>query len=266
MSTFSPVASPGHLKTRRRLSGRQAYVILVLLLGLATFGTAVAAWNRFQPRQTFLVAAQRLPQNTMITPADLMSVQVDPTVVPAGAFQQAEDAVGQTVAETLEKGDYVTQAHLSNAPGRVATGLHADQRLINIPTNGAGSLVDGLQPGDRFDLLLSFPASGAGVSLSGALIEGLVLRSFSDNGSFQVIVPLLVAVFIAQTEGSGKLSIFASPALAQTEGVPALLTGQVCQVFLAPDGSLVPAESLPAGVTPCPGIYALPPSSSTPTL
>lgn len=271
MTVQTSLVTPGKVRTRRS-RGRQAYILLVLLLGLGALAAGLGAWITLVPRQPFLVAAQRLPAGTMITPEDVTTVQANPAVVPAGTFQQESDAVGQTVSETLEVGDFVTPAHLSNAPGRVTTGLAPDQRLITIPTNGANALVDGLEPGDRFDLLLSFPTPAGGTGPSGALIEGLVLHSISSAGAFEVVVPLSVAIFVAQTVDGGKLSILASPEKEPALGIPPLPTGQVCQIFLAPDGSLVPEAALPAGVTPCPGIYqgasalATPNPAPTPSL
>lgn len=253
---------------RRHVSVRQLYLTGVVILAVVVVTLGLWSWYQISPRQNFLVAAHRLPVGLVITSADMTSVAANPSAVPSGALQQAPDAIGQTVAETLEPGDFISTAHLSDAPGRVASGLAPGQRLINIPTNGVSALVDGLQPGDHFDLLESFTSSAeAGPSLSGALIEGLVIRSISADGAFQVQVPLAVAVFIAQTESGGKISIFASSDTAKGSGVPVLLTGQVCQVFLASDGTLVPESSLPLGAMPCPGIYSspLPPGTPSPT-
>lgn len=222
-------------------------VLLALLIGAGVFLYFSAQHPDVQTTQAYLVAAQRLPAGTSLSSTEITTVEALPNSVPSGALPAAQQAaiVGALVTEALEKGDYITLAHLADAPGHVASGLPAGDRLVKIVTKGA-LMLNSQQPGDVFDLLLT--TAGGSTLASNILVEGLTLRAFDSDGNVIVEVPLVVAIFLAEAQDGAKVAVLAAPA--QEAALGQSLT-DLCVVALLPTGQLDPH---PAG-TPCPQVY-----------
>jgi hypothetical protein len=230
-------------------------VLLALIIGGGVF---LLLTNKITPpTQGFLVAAHALPAGTVIQAGDVMAKQVDPGAVPAGAIAESDQAsaMGRLVTESFEPGDYITTAHLANAPGRLASGLAPEMRLVTISLKNA-QVVDGQQPGDRVDLLyLGGNASGGDV-----LILGLAIRTFAADGSIIAEVPLNLAIYLAQLQQT-QLVLFSAP---DGESFPTISEGNVCEIVLTPAGQVM-QPPLPTGYIPCPAIYGgggAPPANS----
>lgn len=224
-------------------------VVFALLVAVAIAGgVAIVLTSKvLPPTQVFLVAARVLPAGTILQEGDVLTKLVDPDAVPAGAIADSDQAsaMGRLVAEPFEPGDYITQAHLADAPGRLASGLAPQMRLVTLSLKNA-SVVDGQQPGDRVDLLyLGGNASGGEV-----LILGLVIRNFASDGNLIAVVPLNLAIYLAQLQQT-QLVVLAAP---DGESFPAISEGNVCEIVLTPTGQVAPLP-LPAGYIPCPAIY-----------
>lgn len=236
-------------RIRARLSLRYLLVVVVVaaLVGAGVFLYFSTQHSDSPVTQSYLVADQRLPAGTLLSSTDVTAVEALPSSVPSGAIPAAQQStiVGTIVTEALERGDYITLAHLADAPGHVASGLPAGDRLVKIVTKGA-LMLSSQQPGDVFDLLLT--TTGAGNLPSDVLVEGLTLRAFDTDGNMIVEVPLVVAIFLAEAQDGAKVAVLAAPA--QEAALGQSLT-DLCVVALLPTGQLDPH---PAG-TPCPQVY-----------
>jgi Flp pilus assembly protein CpaB len=137
-----PVAAPLRAPRPRRRPG-----LLALGVALVALGALAAAWlvSTSSARIAVLVAARDVPYGTVLTDADLSSVEVAGTsgvaVIPAG---ERDRVVGRVAATTIVAGSLLAPAQLTAAappaPGEV---------LVGVPLKADRLPAGGLTPGDR---------------------------------------------------------------------------------------------------------------------
>lgn len=137
-----PVAAPLRAPRPRRRPG-----LLALGVALVAVGALAAAWlvSASSARVAVLVAARDVPYGTVLTDADLSSVEVAGTggvaVIPAG---ERDRVVGRVAATTIVAGSLLAPAQLTAAappaPGEV---------LVGVPLKADRLPAGGLAPGDR---------------------------------------------------------------------------------------------------------------------
>jgi Flp pilus assembly protein CpaB len=237
----------------RRARGRRLRWVIVICLVLLIVFLVAFSLAQIHPVQAYLVAAHSLPAGTILTNDDLQSRDLDPGSVPPSAVlaQDSNTVVGQQVVIPFAAGDIIASSHLGSASGDIAAGIPKDMRVFKLPTTNI-VLPDGLQPGDKIDMILtSHDASGTVVTEY--LIQGLVIRAIAaDNSSITFVVPPAVAELIVHAQQAGQIVILAAPTDEQFAVLPPVTSNQPCQIYLGPNGEPTTVPSLNA--TPCPSI------------
>lgn len=239
-------ASTGRRSFRRRF--RWVVTICLVLLLACVVAVSLA---QLHPTQVYLVAASAIPQGVVLSNDNLTTRSLDPGSVPPGAVLDGDRSsiLAQVVIIPFAAGDIITTAHLGQGSGHIAGGVPPDMRLLKLSTNGI-EMPDGLQPGDKIDMILSLQ-DGAGGLWTEDAIEGLTIQAMAGDGSsITLMVPPSVAVLIVHAAAVGKIVILAAPADEQPVVVPPVTTTGPCQIFIGPNGQ--PVLPSPAA-TPCPG-------------
>lgn len=137
-----PVAAPMRAPRPRRRPG-----LLALGVALVAVGALAAAWlvSTSGARVAVLVAARDVPYGTVLTDADLSSVEVAGTsgvaVIPAG---ERDRVVGQVAATTIVAGSLLAPALLT-----AAAPPKAGEVLVGVPLKADRLPAGGLTSGDR---------------------------------------------------------------------------------------------------------------------
>lgn len=256
----------------RGARGRRVRWLIVILLVLLIVILVAFSLAQIHPTQTYLVATRTLAAGVTLSSDDVQTRDLDPNSVPPNAVlaQDSSAIFGQQVIIPFAAGDIITSAHLGNASGDVAGSVPKGMRVFKLMTKDV-VMPDGLQPGDKIDVVLT-QKQASGVVVTEYAIQGLIIRAIApDNSSITFWVPPSVAELIIQDQQSGQLVILAAPPDEQFAILVPVSTGQNCQIFLDANGeptspSLGAAPcALPSGSTQTtPGTTPSPGASSTP--
>jgi Flp pilus assembly protein CpaB len=164
-----PVAAPLRAPRPRRRPG-----LLALGVALVAVGALAAAWlvSTSSAHIAVLVAARDVPYGTVLTDADLSSVEVAGTggvaVIPAG---ERDQVVGRVAATTIVTGSLLAPAQLTAAappaPGEV---------LVGVPLKADRLPAGGLTPGDRILIVETPGADGDPPTGPPATLAATVVR------------------------------------------------------------------------------------------
>lgn len=98
----------------RRL-GRHRRLVAGLLLGLSVFCGLLAVRPPAEPTTPVVVVTAALSSGDVMTQADLRVAEYPPELVPEGATEALEEAIGTRVALPMVPGEVVTPARLLTA-------------------------------------------------------------------------------------------------------------------------------------------------------
>ena len=148
------LVSPLRSVRRAVLARRRPLAALLTAVAVATGIHAAAAPP--PPSVDVVVAARDLPAGTVLTPGDLRAVGFAPGSVPAGASDDAVDAVGRTLAAPVRAGEPVTDVRVV---GPALTDGYPGLTAVPVRLPDAG-MVELLRVGDRVDLVAADPQGG----------------------------------------------------------------------------------------------------------
>jgi Flp pilus assembly protein CpaB len=165
-----------------------------------------------------VVAATDLTAGTVLSAADLALVELPGPAAPDGVSGRAADLTGRVLAGPLRRGEPVTDVRVVG-PGlwsRVPAGhVAAPVRLADL------AVATLLRPGDRVDVLVSAPDTGAAeVVAAGALVlsapPGTPARTPAGTapegaGLLVLAVPPETATTLAGAAASGSLTVTLGP-------------------------------------------------------
>jgi Flp pilus assembly protein CpaB len=252
------VSSSGRRTQSQRLRLIIALLLVILIVVVVAFGLA-----QIHPLQSYLVAARPLAAGTILTSDSVVTRDLDPDSMPPGAVlaQAGSSVYGQEVVIPFAAGDIITSSHLSNSSGRVAGDLPPTLRILKLPTKNI-VMPDGLQPGDKIDMVLSIHEASDLETIYA--IQGLTIRAIApDASSITVGVTPAVAQLLIQSLQIGQLFILAAPPNEQFVVLPPVTTTQNCQITIGPDGQ---PTIISGGSTTCPNVPGgTSPGSTTPT-
>jgi Flp pilus assembly protein CpaB len=130
-------------------------LVVVAFVGVLVFSQLVGRGGK----TTIIGAAHDLKTQTVLTDADLTTVQVD--VVPTGAIKDKANASGKFVRNDIKAGVAVLDTDLAapaNAtPAKLYFALPAGKVALNIP---AGDISPYVQPGDQIDVIATPKTTG----------------------------------------------------------------------------------------------------------
>ncbi len=145
--------------TRRRL------IRILIPLAVALIATLLVAQltaRKTAPTATIVVAAQSVNAGTVLSSQDVQLETVPASAALHGALTTMASAVGQVARVGLTLGDPVLSDELQ--PSQVAGisyQIPAGMRGFAVPVNGVSGVAGNLSPGDKVDVLATFPVQSA---------------------------------------------------------------------------------------------------------
>ncbi|MFV3328245.1 Flp pilus assembly protein CpaB [Pseudomonas sp. NY15372] len=135
-----------------------------------------------EPARSQIVVVRRdIPANTPLTADDLLLERLQ--VVPAGAFQRIEQAVGRSSSRPLAAGNWLDE-YSFQAGGPLARMIRRHERAVAVAVDDVAGAAGQVRPGDYVDVLL-------------------FLREENNNpqSSAQVVLPALRVLSVGEQTG-----------------------------------------------------------------
>ncbi len=149
------------LRAVRRAVLARRRLLAAVLAAVAVAGGVHAVAAPPPATVTVLTAARDLPAGTVLGPDDLVESDFAPGSVPAGVT----DAVGQTLAAAVRRGEPVTDVRLVG-PALTAGDPVRTALPVRLPDAGMVALLD---VGDRIDLVATDPQGGGSHVVAGGV-------------------------------------------------------------------------------------------------
>jgi pilus assembly protein CpaB len=274
--------------TRRRIL---KLILVPVLVGLVAVSATYAYLQRLAPppaEEVRVVAAARaMPAGTVLTAADLVLTGVPPSLAGPEAVTDLAQAEGKVTLVPLVPGELVLRSklvHPGSGPG-LGGHLPPGYRAVTVAADEVRAVAWLLRPGDRVDVIATFPREVAGADKSRLLLEDIqvvaVGRSTgvaSGNGpggevrsvTLAVTPEQAIALTLAEETGRIRLALrpltgewtrgeielstasFAAGASARLRPSPGPAFRSVAAVFEVPAGQLSAlglGRGWPAGMT-----------------
>lgn len=149
--------------------------------GTAPVAAPVPAKVEDPARSQIVVVRRDIPANTPLTADDLLLERLQ--VVPAGAFQRIEQAVGRSSSRPLAAGSWLDE-YSFQAGGPLARMIRRHERAVAVAVDDVAGAAGQVRPGDYVDVLL-------------------FLREENNNpqSSAQVVLPALRVLSVGEQTG-----------------------------------------------------------------
>lgn len=141
-------------------------VVLAVVAGGITFvvvASATAPKAVEVPKRPVLVAAQNIPERTLISPAMLRVQQWPQDLVPPGALAKVEDGANRLSTMAVFAGQPILQTQVADTKGNsgVAYALEKGKVLVAVNFGGATGIMStgAVRAGDTVDLIVNSPGS-----------------------------------------------------------------------------------------------------------
>jgi pilus assembly protein CpaB len=153
--------------TFRALIFLVAAIVLAILSGTVVYtatqqagAKAAAAPPPAVATVEVVVAASDVPVRTVIT-AEMLTTRVYPAqLAPSGSLTRTTEAVGQTTAASVYKGQPIVRAQLGTAGRAVSTAIERGKVLVAFPTGDPLTAAGLINVGDHVDILASVLQGG----------------------------------------------------------------------------------------------------------
>lgn len=209
-------------------------ILLPLLAGLAA--TLVVYTLTAQEKRDavgvmtqVVVAAKPIPAKTVISP-DMIAVQAIPEqYVTGAAIRRKEEAAGKTTTVPLAEGEIILESNLAQdrRGSAMAYWIPAGTRAVTVAVNEIIGVAGFIQPGDRVDVLATFPRQLAGVDKTRLVLEdipvlavarqteadGEKFKDFKSYTSVTLAVTPQQGLILALAEERGSLRLMLRPAI-----------------------------------------------------
>jgi len=160
--------------TRRRIL---KLILVPVLVGLVAVSATYAYLQRLAPppaEEVRVVAAARaMPAGTVLTAADLVLTGVPPSLAGPETLTDLAEAEGKVTAVPLVPGELVLRSklvHPGTSPG-LGSHLPPGYRAVTVAADEVRAVAWLLRPGDRVDVIATFPREVAGADKSRLLLE-----------------------------------------------------------------------------------------------
>jgi pilus assembly protein CpaB len=198
---------PSYVRRARRGFLRHRRLIASALAAAAVFCLVRVLAPPAPDLDAVVVAAHDLSSGTVIGPGDVMTVQMPPDVVPAGAFRATSAALGASVAAPMRSGEPLTDRRVLGTEliDGYPTGTVASPVRIQ-----DADVVSLLKSGDRIDLYASTGDSGPANRIVAGAVVVMLPKAVDDQGAGALVVlavSSLQAAEIAQASATAALSV-----------------------------------------------------------
>lgn len=206
--------------TRKRTSlwGVLAVVVAVAT-GLAVF--SYLSWLRGQipvagKLVPTVVAAADLAPGTVLTAAMLEVVDQPSKYLPPGTLRAASDAIGKVLGIPVFSGEIITQKKIGQKGGASSV-VPAGMRAYSLSVGSVSGLSFVPSPGDRIDVLATFPPEVLGQATTVTILRSKEVASVGesaagDSGGGRVAAQLGIA---SSQERRVAITLFVTPVEAQ---------------------------------------------------
>lgn len=229
---------------------RRSTSIWGVLAILAALGTGVAvysylSWLRSQVPVSgklvpMVVAARDLEPGTSLEESMLKIVQHPQPYLPSGAVSDEAKVVGQVLTVPVLEGEPITTRKVGRSGG-FSSLIPPGTRAYSLSISSGSGLGFLPKPGDRVDVIVTFPQEVLGEATSMTILQGkeiaavttpsesrgrevagrLGIDAVTDSGiSLTLFVTPVEAERLAMAESLGKITIVLAPAGAESEPVP----------------------------------------------
>lgn len=175
-----------------------------------------------------VVAAKPIPAKTVISP-DMIAVQAIPEqYVTGAAIRRKEEAAGKTTTVPLAEGEIILESNLAQdrRGSAMAYWIPAGTRAVTVAVNEIIGVAGFIQPGDRVDVLATFPRQLAGMDKTRLVLEdipvlavarqteadGEKFKDFKSYTSVTLAVTPQQGLILALAEERGSLRLMLRPA------------------------------------------------------
>jgi pilus assembly protein CpaB len=141
-------------------------LLLAAVAGVLAFMAVLQATSKpkaaEETRVPVLVATRDIPVSAVLAAGDVTVRQVPPEVVPEGAATDPKDAVGMVTTAAVARDEIILRSRLLKPDyvgPQVAFVMDPKKVVVAFPTIDLLSSIDILRPGDRVDMMFSFPLS-----------------------------------------------------------------------------------------------------------
>mgnify|MGYP005841456475 CR=1 FL=1 len=181
------------------------FIIVGVLLAVVVGGLVYALTSQTaltaEGAENVVVAAQEIPERTVIPANAVVLKKVPVSVVPTGAVKKPEEVIGRMSVEKIHAGELVLTSNLADTKGQsgISFTLERGKVLLTFPSSNIVG-IGMVRPGDSVDLLVTYkpPASTSSNQAQGT--AGTV----APNVTQTTMQNLKVVTIGAATEPSGQ--------------------------------------------------------------
>lgn len=175
-----------------QLAKSKLWIVLTVILGLITstlvyyYLNGVKVEAAGQDLKTVVVAAQKVPQGTLLTKDMVKTINVPEKYLPSGTIANIDSAINQYSTVDLWPESIIVSGQLASSKNsqQLSYKIPADKRAITIAVNTTSGVGGQIKPGQYVDVLVSYKTA----------------NNFVDNK----VVTLLQNVLILSTGSSSS--------------------------------------------------------------
>ncbi len=191
---------------------------VIWLVGLAALGFVTAyvigtSIHSAEKMATVYVAAQTIPDDTIITASEIASVNISASVVPSGVIQDPQSIIGKYADATIAKGEPILQSVV--AP---ATTVRQLVRVYGMNFVGATVQLDpsdlpitDVEPGDLVDLVGVYGTQNQQVYTQWVAIGVPVVAVDTADSKVILVIPRADALSLVRDITVGKVRVLLDP-------------------------------------------------------
>lgn len=143
--------------------------------------------------KSVVVAARPLKSSTVLTAADVRTIQWPGAHTPRGTFETPDQVIGKTVFDFIGEEELIEDTHLASAQSGGGSGVPEGMRAVSIHVTDSNGVVGMLRAGQKVDVQIVLGKTGAEITERTAL-ENLQVLSVQPTAEGTSQGPTLPAV------------------------------------------------------------------------
>jgi Flp pilus assembly protein CpaB len=141
--------------------------------------------------KNIVVAARPLKSGTVVTAADIRTIQWPEVHTPKGTFETPEQVIGKTVFDFIGEEELISDTHLASAKSGGGSGVPEGMRAVSIHVTDSSGVVGMLRTGQKVDVQIVLGKNGAEITERTALenLQVLAVSAAPEGTSQGTILP-----------------------------------------------------------------------------
>jgi pilus assembly protein CpaB len=138
-----------------------------------------------------VVAARALKTGTLVTAADLRTIQWPGANPPKGTYEAPEQVIGKTVFDFIGEEELISDTHLSSRQSGGGSGVPEGMRAVSIHVTDSTGVIGMLRAGQKVDVQIVLGKAGSEITERTALenLQVLAVQSAPEGTSQGTILP-----------------------------------------------------------------------------